>query len=202
MDEFRLSDGAVLLTPPTDADLDDITRACQDPDIAAWVTVPSPYDRAHAEFFVRTVVADGWAGGHELTWAIREAQDPEGALVGMIGLNGLADGSAELGFWMAPWARREGFVGRAVALVLDAALSPGRLGLERVSWSAFVGNWPSRRVAWRAGFRVEGTIRRHLVHRGTRRDVWLGTILAGDPRRPVDTWPHDAPADGSASPVR
>ena len=65
----------------------------------------------------------------------------------------------------------------------------------RVSWAAFVGNWPSRRVAWRAGFRVEGTIRLHLVQReGIRRDAWVGTLLRGDPREPNEPWPADAPA--------
>ncbi len=127
----------------------------------------------------------------EITWAIRDAA--EGRLLGMIGLHGVADGSAEIGYWVAPWARRKGHLQRAIALVLDHAFGDG-LGLLRVSWLAYVGNWPSRRAAWRAGFRVEGTIRLHAVQRGVRRESWVATILRDDPRRPNEPWPAEAPA--------
>lgn len=197
MDPVTLRTPALLLSVPVSGDVDDITRACQDPEIAAWTTVPSPYTRAHAEGFLAHVVVPGWVGGHQLTWAIR---DPSaGAVLGMIGLDGVADRSAEVGFWVAPWARRKGAVQGALHLVLDHAF--GELGLDRVLWTAFVGNWPSRRAAWRAGFRVEGTVRLHGLQRGVRRDSWVGTILPGDPRRPAEPWPADAPAL-SAPPAR
>jgi RimJ/RimL family protein N-acetyltransferase len=90
-------------------------------------------------------------------------------------------------------------MGRAVALVVEHGFDPDGLGLARISWSAYVGNWPSRRVAWRAGFRVEGTIRGFAVQReGVRRDCWVGTLLRDDPREPNEPWPDDAPVDGAA----
>ncbi len=184
-----LSDGVVLLSAPTEADLDDLTAACQDGEIAAWTTVPSPYARSDAEGFLAHVVGPGWASGRACTWAVRDASD--GRLLGMCGLAGVANGSAEIGYWVAPGARGRGVIGRAVALVLDAAFDPAALDLQRVSWSAFVGNWPSRRVAWRAGFRVEGTVRQHCVQRGVRRDAWVGTVLRGDPREPAEPWPAE-----------
>jgi RimJ/RimL family protein N-acetyltransferase len=192
----RLTDGVVLLRPPTDDDVDAITQACQDPEVAAWVSTPEPYERTHAEGFLAHVVQPGWESGRELVWSIRDATDDR--LLGMIGLHGIAEGSAELGFWMASWGRGRGVATRAVALVLDHALDPGGLDLVRVLWQAFVGNWPSRRIAWRAGFRVEGTIRQHVVQRdGVRRDAWIGTFLRDDPREPNEPWPPDAPADGA-----
>lgn len=191
MDPRELRDELLVLSPPGDHDVDAITAACQDPEIAAWVTVPAPYERSDAEGFLRELVAPGWASGRELTWAVRAARpaDADHRLLGMIGLHGVAEGSAEIGFWTAPWARRRGVTSRAVSLVLDHAFAADGLGLERVLWTAFVGNWPSRRVAWRAGFRFEGTIRLHGVQRGVRRDSWVATILAGDPRVPAEPWP-------------
>ncbi len=189
-----LRDEHLLLTPPTDRDVDDITAACQDPEIAAWVTVPSPYGRSDAEFFVAHVVGPGWESGTDLVWAVRDATGTSDRLLGMIGLHGLADGSAEIGFWIAPWARGRGVVGRAVDLVLDHAFAPDGLDLVRVLWTAFVGNWPSRRIAWRAGFRVEGAVRLHGVQRDVRRDAWLATLLRDDPRTPAEPWPAEAPA--------
>lgn len=187
-----LTDGTVLLEPPTDADVEPITRACQDREIAQWVPVPQPYGPEHARAFLDNVVRLGWETGVELTWSIRE---PDGGLLGMVGLHHIGLGTAELGFWLAPWARHRGVMTRAVALVLDEAFSCDGLDLQRVSWRAVVGNWPSRRVAWRAGFRVEGTLRSELAHRaGVRRDAWVGTLLRDDPREPHEPWPGD-PAD-------
>lgn len=193
MEPVALHDDTVLLSPPTEADVDAITAACQDPEVAAWVTVPQPYRRQDGEGFVRSFVPEGWASGRDLVWAIRE---PDGRLLGMVGLHGIEDGSAELGYWVAPWGRRRGAAGSAVRLVVDHAFGP--LGLVRLSWTAYEGNWPSRRIAWRSGFRVEGMLRLGTVQRGVRRDTWVGSLLAADPRGPAEPWPADAPPDGHA----
>lgn len=195
----HLTDGVVVLRAPGDDDVEDITAACQDLEIERWVTTPVPYERSHAQWFLDNLVRPGWESGSDLVWSVRDAQSDR--LIGMIGLHGIAAGSAEVGYWMAPWGRGRGALGRALTMVLDHAFDPEGLDLVRVSWAAFVGNWPSRRVAWRAGFRVEGTIRLHLVQReGIRRDAWVGTLLRGDPREPNEPWPADAPADGAAVP--
>jgi RimJ/RimL family protein N-acetyltransferase len=184
-----MSDGVIRLEPPTEADVDAITRACQDPQIAQWVPVPQPYTTDSARSFLADVVAPGWEHGNEPTWKIAPAVG-DGDLLGMIGLHRIEHGTAEVGYWLAPWARHRGYMGRALALVVDHAFDPVGLDLQRLTWRAVVGNWPSRRVAWRAGFRVEGTLRAELVHRGgVRRDAWVGTLLRGDPRAPNEPWP-------------
>lgn len=188
-----MSDGVVQLSPPTEDDVEVITSACQDPLIAQWVPVPQPYGPADAEAFLANVVRPGWESGTELTWAVRDA---DGELLGMVGLHRIEHHSGEIGYWLAHWARGHGVMGRAVSLVVDHGLDPAGLDLLRIYWRAIVGNWPSRRVAWRAGFRVEGTVRADVVHRdGVRRDAWVGTILRGDPRRPNEPWPGSAAAD-------
>ena len=40
-----------------------------------------------------------------------------------------------------------------------------------------MGNVASRRVAEKAGFTVEGTQHAGLVHRGERKDVWVGGLV-------------------------
>ncbi len=178
MDPFELTDGVVLLRTPGPEDVDRITAICQDTDIQEWTTVPSPYRREDAEGFVGAYVRDGWAAGTSCTWAVRDAVDD--ALLGMVGIVLEGAGSAEIGYWLAPGGRGRGVMSRAVALVVDASF--GRIGLTRLSWRAFVGNGPSRRVAERAGFRVEGELRGGGVQRGVRRDEWVGTLLRDDPR--------------------
>jgi RimJ/RimL family protein N-acetyltransferase len=56
------------------------------------------------------------------------------------------------------------------------------LGLRRIEWWARVGNEPSRRVAEKLGFTMEGTCRARLLHRGERVDAWVGGLLAGELR--------------------
>ncbi|WP_029151262.1 GNAT family N-acetyltransferase [Microbacterium indicum] len=176
-----LSTCRLTLSIPTSDDVDAICDACQDPLIQEYTTVPSPYTRDDARTFVELV--DGWwRTGDECTWAVRA----DGELVGMVGLHRIADGAAELGYWMAAPGRGRGYVTEAAGAVLDFAFGPMRL--ERVSWRAVVGNTASARVAQKLGFRYEGLIRRGLPGHGVRTDGWLAGLLPGDPREP-SAWP-------------
>lgn len=180
----------VLLAAPALADVDRIAELCRQPDIAAWTTIPSPYRRADAESFVTGLVPDGWASGRSLTWGVREAST--GTLAGMVGLDRIHDGTAEIGFWLDSAARGCGIMSDAVALVLDHAFAPPPegLGLLRVEWHAFGGNAASAAVARRAGFRWEGVSRSAASQRGVLRDDWRAGILASDPREPAPGWPE------------
>jgi len=186
MDPYELRDDGVVLSPAVPADAEAVTVACQDPLIQAWTTVPSPYVRGHAEDFLGRTVPMGWATGAATTWAVRESDG--GPLLGMIGLTGIADGSAEVGYWTAPSGRGRGLTTTALRTVARHALDPDGLDLRRVVWKAYVGNWASRRVAWKAGFRVEGRLRLDGAQRGERRDEWSGTLLRGDLLSPPTPW--------------
>ncbi|GAA4153527.1 GNAT family N-acetyltransferase [Leifsonia shinshuensis] len=184
----ELAGGPVVLSAPVEADIDRIAEFCRDPEIAAWTTVPSPYERADAEKFVAGIVPDGWASGRECTWALRDAQTR--LLHGMIGLHHLHDGEGEIGFWLSAGARGRGWMAAAVDVVLDYAFDASAgLGLQRVVWHAFAGNAASAAVARRAGFQWEGVARLGAPHRGVRRDDWQAALLPGDPRQPADGWP-------------
>jgi RimJ/RimL family protein N-acetyltransferase len=181
----------LVLRAPDEALIDAIAEACTDVAITRYTTVPAPYSRADAEGFVREYVRTGWDQGTGCVWAIRSAADP-GLLFGMIGLEGISNGSAELGFWLAPAARGHGYMDEAVAPVLEFGFSAAGLGLDRVQWQAIPGNVPSAAIARRAGFRYEGLRRLGGVHRGTRVDLWVAGLLATDPRSPQkEGWPAD-----------
>ncbi|MFF1633555.1 GNAT family N-acetyltransferase [Leifsonia sp. NPDC058248] len=178
----------VVLSAPAEGDLDRVTVLCQDPAVAGWTTVPSPYSRADAEEFVLGLVVEGWADGRSCTWAIRLSDD--GELVGMLGLDGIRDDEAEIGFWLAPKVRGLGVMTEAVSLAIDYAFAPeGGLGLQRLVWHAFVGNAASAAVARRAGFRFEGLRRLGGAQRGRRLDDWQAALLRDDPRTPANDWP-------------
>jgi len=182
-----LRSARLVLSAPGDDDVAAVFAACQDPEIARWTTVPSPYTREHAVDFVRRS-AQAWDAGSENTWAMRA----DGELVGMIGLHRIAGGQAELGYWVSAAGRGRGYGVEAGRAVLDFAFGP--LRLQRVEWHAVVGNVPSARLARSLGFRFEGTRRAGLAPQnradgdGRRADGWLAALLPSDDRTP-QPWP-------------
>lgn len=167
-----LSDGVVSLRLPTADDADDITTACQDPQIAEWTTVPSPYTRADAEAWLakRPTPADWWAYP---TWAVTVL--PSDRWCGNIDLRPDGEGGVEVGYLLAPWARGAGHGTRTLRLVCGWAFSA--LGAQVVTWYAYAGNVASLRTARSVGFDVPDHVFRAFgPQRGQRRDCWIGTL--------------------------
>ena len=77
--------------------------------------------------------------------------------------------------WIDPGARRLGVATAAVRAICRWAFTA--LDLEIIEWRCEVGNAASRGVAERAGFLVEATLRKRLLHHGTRVDAWVGSLL-------------------------
>lgn len=185
MEPVTLRTERLVLSIPTEADIDAITAACQDPDVARWTTVPSPYTRDNAVDFIG-VVTRWWADGVANAWAIRR----DGDLAGMIGLHSMVrdrhGGDADLGYWGVAAHRGQGVMVEAARAVIDHAFEG--IGLTRISWRAVVGNVPSARTARALGFRYEGTLRQGLNGPRGRDDGWIAGLLASDDRTPV-AWP-------------
>lgn len=184
MEPVTLRTERLVLSLPTDDDVDAIFEACQDPDTQRYTTVPSPYERRHAEEFVPRVAAE-WESGTHVTWAMREG-DVLAGLIGLYRLNGRGDG--ELGYWVSPWSRRRGLLVEAARAVVDWGFSPDGLGLSRIEWNAVVGNTGSARSGRALGFRYEGLRRQALVSSTGRDDGWVAGLLAADDRTP-QPWP-------------
>ncbi|MCW2666977.1 MAG: family N-acetyltransferase [Frankiales bacterium] len=176
MEPTEITAGRLHLRPWQPEDAEAVLAACTDPDVQRWTTVPSPYTEVDARAWVEQIAPGLWAGGTGAPFAVLDATT--GALLASVGLHGIDGGRAELGYWSAPEARGQGVVGEAVGAVSRWAF--GALGLQRLSWEAEVGNWPSRAVAERAGFTVEGVRRRAMRHRGELVDCWAGGLLATD----------------------
>lgn len=167
----------MLLRPWQEADADAVHEACQDPDIQRWTSVPRPYLPEHARGFVTETSPKAWAEG---TGALFAVCDPStGELLGSNGLISIdRNGTGEIGYWTAPWARGRGVMVRATRAV--ARWSFDTLGLRRLIWQAEVGNHASRLVALRAGFRIDGRLRLAdpAPHGGA--DGWIGSLLPGE----------------------
>ncbi|MFJ9902822.1 GNAT family N-acetyltransferase [Streptomyces sp. NPDC101152] len=176
MEPVTLTTARLLLRTVGPQDTDAVHAAAQDPDIQRWTTVPSPYLPEHARSFTEEIVPQGWANGSMLTFGLFLPAGRE--LVGMLGLTMRSMSTAEIGFWGTKKHRGNGYVTEAAVEVSRWAFT--QLSVDRVEWRAEVGNDASRAVAERSGFVVEGVLRSAIVHRGVRRDAWVGALLPSD----------------------
>lgn len=172
-----LTAGGLTLRPWRQSDADAVHTACQDPEIVRWTTIPFPYERQHASDFVGPVSANAWAHKTAANFAVVDA---DGTLVGSFGLVRMnpPEGVAEVGYWVAPAARRRGVARRAATAVTQWALHD--VGFARVELLASAENAGSRRVAVRTGFTQEGVLRSAATGRGKREDLVLYSRIAGD----------------------
>ncbi|WP_089156727.1 GNAT family N-acetyltransferase [Micromonospora sp. NBS 11-29] len=188
MEPVEIVEDGLLLRPWRAEDADAVHRACQDPDIQRWTTVPRPYRAEHALAFVTTVSGTAWAEGIGAPFAVCDATT--GELLGSCGLVSVdrALDSGEIGYWTAPWARRRGVAVRATRAVARWAFDA--LTLRRLTWQAEIGNHASRLVALRAGFRVDGELR--LAHPAVdgRPEGWIGSLLPAELAAPGAPVPY------------
>jgi RimJ/RimL family protein N-acetyltransferase len=87
-------------------------------------------------------------------------------------------GTGEIAYIVAPAARGRGIATEAVRLLSLWALAD--LGLQRLQLTIRPGNASSTRVAEKAGYRLEGTLRPVKVIRGKRIDGSLYSLLPKD----------------------
>jgi len=175
--EQGIDDGAVRLRLMTDADVPAVTGACQDPEIARFTTIPSPYEERHAREWLAASRAGLDAGSDLHTLIVTE---PGGELAGSVGLSGIdpATGRCAAGYWVAAPARGRGTASRGLALLSRYAFA--YLDVHRIEVWIEPGNTASQRVAEAVGFAREGLLRSFMQVGGERRDMLMYSLLPDD----------------------
>lgn len=191
-----LTDGVVLLRAHRPDDAAGSYEQCQDPSSQRWTTVPVPYSMDDARTFVEEICPRGWAEDSEWVFAV----EAEGRYAGTISLRPEGSGRAEVAYGSHPWVRARGHMERALRLLLEWGFA--EQDLHTVIWWAHVGNWASRRLAWKLGFTIEGAVRSWQPQRGELRDAWVGTLLRDDPREPRTTWLDNPVVEGDGVRLR
>ncbi|MHA6618985.1 GNAT family N-acetyltransferase [Pseudonocardia sp. DLS-67] len=102
----------------------------------------------------------------------------EGRLVGGVMLRSMdvAEGIAEVGCWLEPSAVGHGLVVRAARVLIGWAIE--ERGIHRVEWRVAPQNVASIAVARRLGMRRDGVLRERYLHRGSRYDSEVWSLLA------------------------
>ncbi|TQL50344.1 GNAT family N-acetyltransferase [Ornithinicoccus hortensis] len=183
-----LRGGDLLLRGHTEGDLPGLIEQARDPQTLLFTSTPEPYDEGQARAFLDRVRA-GWAADGEQAhrrWAIEIDDRGERRYAGTIGYRYRGEEVASLDFATAPWARGQGVMTQAVALVLDHAFGEG--GVRTMQWAAYQGNWGSRRIAWGFGFRISTVPGWRVDRRGVVRTGWVGTLRSDQPRVPASRW--------------
>ncbi len=170
----RVEAFGVVLREYRPGDEPDLLLAFADEEIARWNPGPPGPDAA-AEFIRRR---NDWSGSDHASWAVADASD---RLVGSVSLHKIdADqADAEIGYWVAPWARRKGHATGAVKAASRFAFA--QLGLHRLYLYHAADNSGSCAVAYAAGFVHEGTLRKSFRYAdGVYHDEHLHGLLAAD----------------------
>jgi ribosomal-protein-alanine N-acetyltransferase len=167
------------LRPWREADIPALLAAYGDAGIAQW----------HARTLANAAEARAWlderAHGRRretsIDWAIVDPGD-DGTVLGRAGLNQveLTEGIAEVAYWVLPEHRGRNVATRGTCALADWAFDD--LGLHRLGLLHSRHNEASCRVATRARFPYEGTLRGQALHPDGWHDMHLHGRLAGDPR--------------------
>jgi RimJ/RimL family protein N-acetyltransferase len=146
-----------------------------DPDIAAFTYIPNAPDADWLERWLGRY-EDGWVNGERAGFAVADGA----ALIGFAAFVRLSleEQQGEIGYVVAPAGRGRGLAARAVTLLTDWGF--GGLGLQRIELRIDPRNAASERVAERAGYRREGTLRSLAFKESTRSDVGVWSRLATD----------------------
>jgi RimJ/RimL family protein N-acetyltransferase len=161
------------------ADISWIGSTCDRPEMAQFIAgLPSPYTEEHARQFVERAERV-WADGTSAPFVIESLDgEPLGAVevTPRVGDPGVAN----IGYWLRQEARGRGAASDAVRVVSRWALET--MGVARLGLFAHVKNEPSQRVAERAGFVREGTLRAWEMTPTGRRDTVAFSLLPTDLR--------------------
>ncbi|MEW1660152.1 GNAT family N-acetyltransferase [Streptomyces sp. NPDC093707] len=157
------------------SDADVLVAAGQDPAIRLWNRLGvEATDQARKRI---EAMHERWRAELSAIWAIAR---PGGEAVGLIGWGDidLRNGGAEIVYRILPPARGGGIAVEAVERVGRWALDD--LGLHRLRLCHSVANQASCRVATKAGYALEGTLRSALLHADGWHDEHLHALVQGD----------------------
>jgi [ribosomal protein S5]-alanine N-acetyltransferase len=163
----------LALRPWREEDAATVRTAFACPDIQRWHV-----RRMDSDDEARGWIADWakrWDDETDASWAIVRRRDDQA--IGQVGLRTviLFEASAQLSYWVLPAARGTGVAVQAVQALTAWAFDT--LRLNRLFLLHSTANLPSCRVAYKASFGIEGTLRGHARHADGWHDMHLHARL-------------------------
>ena len=161
----------LTLRPWQPSDAPAVVEAYRDPEIQRWHV--RTMTEAEAADWVRSW-SDRWQAETGAGWAVTDRD----AVVGRVGFRtiDLAEGIAELAYWTVPTARGRNIAARTVDRVSGWMFDS--IGLHRIELRHSSANQASCRIAEKAGFDYEATLRKQALHADGWHDMHLHARLA------------------------
>ena len=152
----------------TQGDADAVARHANNPRIAAGLrdAFPSPYTLKDAEEWIALVRGEK----PERNFVIATSEEVIGG-IGLILQEDVYARSAELGYWLGEAYWGKGIMSEAVAVFTDFAFA--QYDLVRIFACVFESNPASGRVLEKAGFTLEGRLRKSVFKNGRVLDSFL-----------------------------
>ena len=158
-----LTYGTLTLRPSRESDIEGIYKACQDPLISHFTTVPANYTLEHAQSFVRQLDPEGLQSKREIRFIIETNGGSAPALAGVISFHSpnFNNKVAEIGYWIAKELRGKSIGTTAVKVLTN-------FGFETMGWNRIEAmidhdNEASKKVVTRAGYEHEGLLRQRVI---------------------------------------
>ena len=178
IEHVEIAAGAWQLRPPSPEEAVDALLMLQDPLTVRWNPAPSVVDLDSARSWCDR--GADWSDGRHATFSVLDATT--GRLAGNVSLwkvDRTGQRDASVGYRTAPWSRGQGVATTALGAVTRWAF--GALGLERITLPHAPENVASCRVAQKAGYLLEGTLRAsYRRDDGSRVDEHLHARLSTD----------------------
>ncbi|MEZ0077093.1 GNAT family N-acetyltransferase [Planotetraspora sp. GP83] len=174
--EHGLESDRLILRRFVRRDAFDLLAAVRDDaEIARWMPWANGYTLERAIDWCTRIAHSGGSVLGNFALEPREG----GRLAGAIGVQreDHERGDVEVGYWISPWARRQGYAVEATRTVTAQLFE---VGFHRVHLLVATGNHASQAVARRAGFIEEGILRQALPVPGGRADAVLFSVLNGE----------------------
>ena len=174
-----LQHGRITLRPAEELDILSIYKACQDPFIPRFTTVPSPYTIEHATSFIREQSPSRFAQKTEILFVITKGHADAEEFCGVISFHtiNLPSHTAEIGYWIAAQARGQGVGRTAVKLISEYGFST--IGFRRIEALVDVNNVASKTLLLSAGYQLEGVMRKKVTRDdGSQLDMALFSTVA------------------------
>ena len=157
-------------------DAPSIARLADDSEIARWLrdVFPNPYTLRDAQGFLQGCLE---SGEDSLCLAIEVG----GQAVGSIALfreEDVYQKNAELGYWLGREFHGKGVMTQAVRQICRMGFE--RWDIGRIYAEPYADNAASRRVLEKAGFQLEGVLRRSVYKLGEMHDSCMYSLLRGE----------------------
>jgi RimJ/RimL family protein N-acetyltransferase len=164
----------VYLRPAERDDLDRFVRWFADGETTRNLLVRAPFNRAMEDQWFEAMVARQGKTDYHFVICLLSDDEP----IGTVGLHDIdfVDGHAEFGIMIGvKGAWNKGYGTDALRAICDFGF--GELRLERIELEVYAGNARGRRSYEKAGFTLEGTLRRRHFTQGRHEDVLIMALL-------------------------